>query len=314
MQQVLILTGISGSGKSTFAKQFVQENPNWLRVNRDELRKSILATGLNAYWKDEANHDYRQRIETLVSELQRTAIHEALRRGWNVLVDNTHIKQKYINELLKMLENFAVEISFKLLEVPLETAIARDAARPDVVGEAVIREQYGKLQILKKYFDFGNSIKNLPQTSLVSVQDETLPKCVLVDIDGTVAQMDGRRAYDWHRVREDKPKWNVINLVKSLKNHGYRIIFFSGRDGVCHADTSAWLTRHFGWHENADFRLFMRAEKDQRKDSIVKKELFGRHIQGKYFVEMVIDDRDQVVAMWRKELGLTCLQVDYGDF
>ncbi len=313
MQQVLILTGISGSGKSTFAKQFVQNNPNWLRVNRDELRKSILATGLNEYWKNE-DPEYRQRIETLVSELQRTAIHEALRRGWNVLIDNTHIKQKYLNELLKMLEIFAVEIRFKLLEVPLETAIARDAARPDVVGEAVIREQYGKLQILKRNFNFENSIKNMVQTPAVLLQDGTLPKCVLVDIDGTVAQMDGRRPFDWHRVGEDRPKWNVINLVKSLKNHGYRIIFFSGRDGVCHADTSAWLTRHFGWHENAGFQLFMRAEKDQRKDSIVKKELFGRHIQGKYFVEMVIDDRDQVVAMWRKELGLTCLQVDYGDF
>ena len=313
MQQVLILTGISGSGKSTFAKQFVQENPNWLRVNRDELRKSILATDLNAYWKNE-NPEYRQRIETLVSELQRTAIYEALRRGWNVLVDNTHIRQKYLNELLKMLENFAVEIRFKLLEVPLETAIARDAARPDVVGEAVIREQYGKLQILKRNFNFENSIKNTVQTPAVLLQDGMLPKCVLVDIDGTVAQMDGRRPFEWHRVGEDKPKWNVINLVKSLKNHGYRIIFFSGRDGVCHADTSAWLTRHFGWHENADFRLFMPAEKDQRKDSIVKKELFGQHIRGKHFVEMVIDDRDQVVAMWRKELGLTCLQVDYGDF
>jgi len=42
--------------------------------------------------------------------------------------------------------------------------------------------------------------------------------------------------------------------------------------------------------------------------------MFETHIRNKYFVEMVIDDRDQVVAMWRKELGLTCLQVDYGDF
>jgi hypothetical protein len=58
----------------------------------------------------------------------------------------------------------------------------------------------------------------------------------------------------------------------------------------------------------------MRAENDGRKDSIVKKELFEQHIVGKYYIDLVIDDRNQVVEMWRKDLGLTCLQVDYGDF
>jgi len=33
-----------------------------------------------------------------------------------------------------------------------------------------------------------------------------------------------------------------------------------------------------------------------------------------YFVEFVVDDRQQVVDMWRRTLGLTCVQVDYGDF
>lgn len=312
MQQVLIVTGISGSGKSTFAKQFVQDHPNWLRVNRDDLRKSLIPVSLNEYWKWEEKQI--SRIEMLVSELQKAAVQEALRRGWNVLIDNTHLKQRYINELLKLTEEFAVEVRFKLLEVPLEEAIERDRQREDVVGEERIREQYTKLQLLKKNFNFENTIRTQAKTPDTLAQNDTLPKCVLVDIDGTVAQMNGRMAYDWKRVGEDQPKWNVINVVKSLKNHGYQIIFFSGRDGVCQPETSAWLTKYFGWKEGSEFQLFMRQPKDQRKDSIVKKEMFETYIRNKYFVEMVIDDRDQVVAMWRKELGLTCLQVDYGDF
>jgi hypothetical protein len=58
----------------------------------------------------------------------------------------------------------------------------------------------------------------------------------------------------------------------------------------------------------------MRAEKDNRKDSIIKRELFDKHIRDKYHVDFVLDDRDQVVRMWRRELGLTCLQVNYGNF
>ena len=46
----------------------------------------------------------------------------------------------------------------------------------------------------------------------------------------------------------------------------------------------------------------------------MKKEVYHKYIEGKYDVLFVLEDRDQAVAMWRKELGLTCLQVEYGDF
>ena len=58
----------------------------------------------------------------------------------------------------------------------------------------------------------------------------------------------------------------------------------------------------------------MRKTEDVRKDAIVKKEFFDTHIRDKYFVKYVLDDRNQVVDMWRLELGLACLQVNYGDF
>ena len=57
----------------------------------------------------------------------------------------------------------------------------------------------------------------------------------------------------------------------------------------------------------------MRKEKDYRQDAIIKQEIYENEIEGKYNIHFVLDDRDQVVAMWRKK-GLTCLQVDYGDF
>ena len=53
---------------------------------------------------------------------------------------------------------------------------------------------------------------------------------------------------------------------------------------------------------------------DVRKDSIVKKELYQAHVEGQFFVQFVLDDRNQVVDLWRLELGLPCLQVNYGDF
>lgn len=313
MKHVLILTGLSGSGKSTFARRFCTENPNWLRVNRDDFRRSLLPVSLPDYWATWSDKD-KNRIEQLVNELQKTAILVSLAKGWHVLIDNTSLKLSYINEFRKLLiEHFdEVELRYALIEAPIEECIRRDQNRPDSVGETVIRKQAEQLGILKKNFNFQTEM--LTRSAVFQrEQDESLPRCILVDIDGTVARMGNRSPFDWHRVGIDTPKWPIIRLVQAMKTSGYSIVFFSGRDAVCRPETMAWLNRHFEWQSD-DYELFMRAEKDNRKDSIVKQELFAQHIAGWYYVEFVVDDRQQVVDMWRRTLGLTCVQVDYGDF
>jgi hypothetical protein len=83
----------------------------------------------------------------------------------------------------------------------------------------------------------------------------------------------------------------------------------SGRDGSCRELTENWLAAN-----NIPFDgLFMRPVGDMRKDSIVKMEIFENEFKGKYNIKFILDDRNQVVAMWRS-LGLTCLQVADGDF
>ena len=84
----------------------------------------------------------------------------------------------------------------------------------------------------------------------------------------------------------------------------------SGRDGVCEPETTKWLNDN----EIPYDAMFMRAANDSRKDSIVKKELFEQFVRDHLAIEFVLDDRDQVVDMWRNELGLKVLQVAPGDF
>lgn len=313
MKQVLILTGLSGSGKSTYARQYCAEHANWMRVNRDDLRRSLLPVSLPEYWQTWPDRE-RNRIESLVNDLQKTAIVDGLRRGWHVLIDNTNLKLSYFNEFRKLLtEHFdQVQIRYVLLDVPMDECIRRDRNRPHSVGEAVIRQQAEQLAVLKTNFNFQ------PQTLTRSAvfqrqQDESLPRCILVDIDGTVADKGDRSPFDWHRVGFDAPKWPIIRLVRAMRASGYAIVFFSGRDAVCRPETTDWLGRYVGWPP-AEYELFMRPERDNRKDALVKAELFERHIAGRYYVEFVVDDRQQVVDMWRRTLGLTCVQVDYGDF
>jgi len=142
------------------------------------------------------------------------------------------------------------------------------------------------------------------------IDDPSLPSAIIVDIDGTIAQMSDRSPYDFSRVGEDTPVEAVIDAVRSAKLSGRRVILMSGRNESCRNITEMWLDFHLAdlWDE-----LHMRSEYDERKDDIVKYEMFKKYVEGKYHVKYVLDDRDQVVAMWRK-LGLACFQVNYGDF
>lgn len=136
------------------------------------------------------------------------------------------------------------------------------------------------------------------------------PKAILVDIDGTLAHMNGKRgAFDWKNVGVDDLDAHVAEAVEVFRNAGYIIVVMSGRDSRCMPETLKWLNdKGVKFHH-----LFMRAAHDYRKDSIVKRELFDRHVADNWDVRFVLDDRDQVVDMWR-EMGLKCFQVERGNF
>lgn len=137
-----------------------------------------------------------------------------------------------------------------------------------------------------------------------------MKRAIIVDIDGTLAKMNGRGPFEWHRVGEDKVNRPVRQVVCMFKSVDYRIIIFSGRDSVCRFETIQWLEQN---DIPFDY-LYMRPEGNNEKDAIIKRRLYDNHVEGLFDVQLVLDDRDQVVDMWRKDLGLTCFQVDYGNF
>jgi hypothetical protein len=132
--------------------------------------------------------------------------------------------------------------------------------------------------------------------------------CVICDIDGTIADISSRGPFEWKRVGQDKPIAVIINLLRILAPH-YEIILVSGRSDESMKLTLAWLEENQVPHS----ALLMRKANDYRKDTVVKQELYEAHIEPYYDAQFVLEDRTQVVEMWRT-LGLTCLQVAPGDF
>lgn len=303
---VLIVTrGLPGCGKSTRAREWVAEDPaRRARVNRDDLRAMCHNS---AYI---ARSDDTKGTEPAVTVARDTVITALLRAGVSVVCDDTNLPSRTVRGLRKLAAtagaNFTV---WDMTDVPVETCLERDARRNGSaqVGFAVIRRMHERY-VKGRSFPLPVPTEDAPSGPVPYVPDTDLPRAWLVDIDGTLAKMSSRSPYDWHRVGEDDVNPAVYDALHSFAGQA-EIILLSGRDGSCRAETEKWLADN-----GVPFdELHMRAAGDMRRDAIVKAELFDAHVRGRYNVVGVLDDRDQVVEMWRA-MGLACFQVAPGDF
>lgn len=298
MSELLVLRGLPGSGKSTYAVSLSKNG--YVRLSRDDMRLAMFGkyTGLT----------FTQ--ENIITDIERREAKELLKAGHDVVIDAMNIRPRYVRDWRKLALSVGAQFSVREFDTDLETCIARDAIRERTVGAEVIRDMARKFMPKGKFIPVGDEPEDIVPDTYIPVSGT--PKAVLVDIDGTVASMKGvRNPHDYHLVSNDKPVRVIVDLVKMIRSNGFKIVFLSGRTDRCRDDTQRWLSRHIG-HKHSE-PLFMRKDGDMRKDSIVKRELFDEYVRNQYDVQFVLDDRDQVVKGWRA-LGLVCLQVADGSF
>lgn len=284
MPEVIILKGLPGSGKSTWAKAQVDKQPGvYKRVNKDDLRAMMD----NSAWGGKS--------EKFVLMIRNRIILDAVKAGYSVIVDDTNFNPTHLDTITRLVDHIeGVKVRVKEFECSVEECIKRDLKRPNSVGEKVIREMYNKYVA--------------PKIEPI-VQNEYFPQAYIFDIDGTLALMGNRGPFDWKKVGLDSVNQPVKEILSLLKFAGFKIVILSGRDAVCFYETQEWLMRH---GIEYDF-IALRQEGDNRKDSIVKREMLDQYVLTQYFIKGVFDDRNQVVELWRS-LGLQCFQVADGNF
>lgn len=139
------------------------------------------------------------------------------------------------------------------------------------------------------------------------------------DFDGTLSNTDHRKHFltglrkDWDgwyaAANKDPAHRDIIKFTWLARKEGIVPVICTGRGEEYRDQSEEWLFIH---NVNYD-KMYMRAKKDRRDDTIIKKELVDLMRQDGYDPVLVFEDRDRVVKMWR-DLGIRCLQVSPGNF
>jgi len=288
--KIVFLKGLPGSGKSTFANEFLQANPGALRLNKDDLRVELFP------------NKFQRKNEKQVIQTERNRARGAILSGNSIIVDNTHfnpIHERFYRQL-------AVELGadFELIEVntPVFECVRRDNLRR-LKGERYV----GRDVIMN--MAWVNNIYRSPNN------------CIVSDMDGTLADCNHRRGFvrnlnndpnwkkDWGTFfalcGKDSLRTEVYDKIIKAKESGLDIILVSARPEHTRKTTENWLARHSVPHD----RLIMRDNGDSRGDVVVKQEILDKYLD-KSKITLVMDDRPKVIRMWRDN-GLNV--EDYGN-
>lgn len=299
MNKIIITQGIQGSGKSTWARQWVEEDPiNRVRWNNDDCRRMC-----GPYWIPER--------ETFIRILKESFLSTAMMAPKDIVVDDMNLNPKTINYYKDLVNGYnkvaksggqeLYTLEYKqFFDISVEECIRRDSFRDNPVGEQVIRSTY------KRYALYIRDCQNTKILDKMAKINPDKPSCVLVDLDGTLNYALYRPWYGKDaavKMINDRPNIGLVNLLQNLSND-IKIIIMSGRSEGDEAYTSlAWLSNYGIKYERAIFRN----EGDYRKGEVIKLENYNTYIKDKYNVLAVFEDDDKCIKMY-KDLGLNVLK------
>ena len=220
MVKLLVMRGIPASGKSTFAKKLVADQPNWFRVNRDDIR---------SMFNGDMPYNYKREKQVMAS--QKAIVRAILSTGANVIIDDTNLTDRHLARWRTVANEFSAEYAVHVMETPLKDCVARNSIRD--------RDHYVPISVL---VNMARGIK---------MPDAFNEKEVICDVDGTIAEVSHRLKYmrgpekNWDTafslIPQDSVRYEILEQLNQDIQDGCHIVMVSARQESNREVTEDWF-------------------------------------------------------------------------
>lgn len=113
-QQILLCKGLPASGKSTYSKALCTDDPNFIRINKDDIRELLGSPVFN------------HKFEDSVLDIQRRMGLAILDTGKSLIIDDTNFAPKHQTYWSIIATTRGIGFKVMYFETPVEECIERD--------------------------------------------------------------------------------------------------------------------------------------------------------------------------------------------
>lgn len=137
MRKIIVTRGLPCSGKTTYVKEFCKKNPNFIRINEDDIKEIFCIR------EDSDRYNF-------LYDIKEKAVESGLILGFDIIIDECILHKEDIDfaeeaiaKYRSLSENFKVQIEYKdFFDINIDEILENNDRRENSIGVEAIASFY----------------------------------------------------------------------------------------------------------------------------------------------------------------------------